>query len=271
MNHISEILKKSNNGIGNYGRAPQQEQQANGRQYTVTPLNEFQFKHLSRADEQRLRAVVAGVRKWINEAPVTAGLSIVLCGSFGTGKTTMAENAMNAFRVPMIAKSPNAEMQAQLIYAAIQNQPMSDEVKATLEQQAQALLEGECIGEVLQGSLKTATDVMSLTEGGIDLNFGRDQVIVIDDLGTEEIPYTNESTFQSKRQARYGNLIDYCYRNGKLVIVTSNVPLFEGDYINQEFIDIMGGRAFDRLFQMADGFTFDLTGLPSYRPYMVKR
>lgn len=271
MNHISDVLKKSNNGLGNFGRAPQQEQQASGRQYTVTPLSEFKFKHLSRADEQRLRAVVTGVTKWINEAPITGGMSMILCGSFGTGKTTMAENAMNAFRVPMVAKSPAAEIQAKLIYDAIQNQAMSEDVKAILEQKAKTLLAGEHIGEVLQGSLKTATAVMSLVEDGIDLNFGRDQVIVIDDLGTEEIKFTNEATFQSKRQARYGNLIDYCYRTGKRVIVTSNVPLFEGDYINQDFIDIMGGRAFDRLFQMADGFTFDLTGLPSYRPYMVKR
>jgi hypothetical protein len=108
----------------------------------------------------------------------------------------------------------------------------------------------------------------------ISHHFERYKIIVIDDVGTEEIAYASERNESTKRQRRYGRFFDYCYKAKKHVVLTSNVPLvtktLNGYEIDSAFMEILGEKALDRLYQMGKGYMCDLTGLPSYRRYVVK-
>jgi DNA replication protein DnaC len=276
MNTVKDILSKSNNGLGVMGREIKPERKSK-RQYHVTPLEQFAYGHLSAAEAKRLKAAVASVQRWITEAPAEGGLSLVLSGGFGTGKTTVAENAMKAFKKPMNAVYYDGYFQN--IANALENQDMPNETRQTLESILATASPVQSVGEVMQGSLRTAAKTMVIAkEGDFSSEYGRDKVVVIDDIGTEgDLDYVSKEKQVHERWVRYGNLIDYCYREGKHVIITSNVPLYSYDpvekesFFNDAFIDIVGGKAFDRLVQMADGYMIDLTGLPSYRPEVSGR
>lgn len=270
MRQIGNVLRDSNNGLGIKGVAPKPQPQSK-RQYTVTPLSEFQYSHLTPQDAKRLKTAVNTVLRWMNEAPSEKGLSLVLSGSYGTGKTTMAENAMKCFRVAMEQHGYTGYYEN--IANALKNQDMPQETRDKLE----AILSEatpQSVGEILQGSLRTAAKTIQIArEGDFSAEYGRDKVVVIDDLGSEgTIEYVSNDQQKFERWKAYGNLIDYCYRAGKHVIITSNEPLLDNDgYIRDDFVEIVGGKAFDRLVQMANGYMVDLTGLPSYRPVVVQR
>lgn len=223
------------------------------RTYQVTPLADFRLDHLAGAQRARLQHTLDKARAWLDAYPSQPGLSFVLAGPVGVGKTTIAENLMQAFReavVPVDADGRN-----------------DLGIEPTV---------------VLNGRLLEATRLIGLLGDNTPLDgaFGRAQVVVIDDAGEEDIPFTSErehanhTSFRRVRQKRYGRFLDYCYRHGKHVLVTSMIPLLidQGGQkaINPEFVDIFGQKAFSRLYQMARGYMCDLSGLPDYRPFMVE-
>ena len=123
-----------------------------------------------------------------------------------------------------------------------------------------------------QGAMYEATDLMAILENGdmMERFLGRHRVIVVDDLGEEEIPYTNATSLIEKRQLRYGRFFDYCERTKKSVVVTSMKALLVRDSsgdsaFNPELVDIVGSRAFSRLYHIAQGYMCDLSGLPDFR------
>lgn len=118
------------------------------------------------------------------------------------------------------------------------------------------------------GKFFVANDLIQLLDGSA---FARDligniPVLVIDDVGSEQqIEYAgNEERQRREVQNRYFKVIDYCYSYQISVILTSN-------YTIDEIKLIVGGRAWDRLSQMAprlnknDVFIVDMFGVPSYR------
>lgn len=217
------------------------------RRMTVTPLDQFRYDHLSENWQvQRLQKAVAKAQEWqrVQRESPNAGLSLVITGSLGTGKTTIAQNIMQVF---------NEEIAV-------------DGLDETVT--------------VARCRMFDATGLMRMVAERTDFSstLRREKVFVVDDIGTEDFgtdTYTpSADQITSARQARYGRFIDWCYRNGKSVIITSNVPLVvrESDNVtvNPDFVDLVGARAWDRLLQMAGGFMIDLTGLPSYRPVILK-
>lgn len=236
-----------------------------GRSFKVTPLGEFKYDHLNTEDAERLRRAVNKTSKWIEQYQQEPGLAMVLTGSVGTGKTTLAQNLLNCFKQRMVP----------------------------LDRDSHPITE---LGvEILDGRLIHARDLMALLSGDYTDDYGVQhraapnlrqmfwgvKVIVIDDLGKEEIPFTNAQTFTEKRQNRYAHLFDYVYRsleNGerKHIIITSNIPLIveatgqKAKAWNPDFVDVIGEAAWSRLKVMADGFMADLTGLPDYRPYQLR-
>lgn len=114
------------------------------------------------------------------------------------------------------------------------------------------------------GKFHTAANLLELvSEGGeheIAALLGTAPILVIDDVGSEgELPFVSASRQGNEKQARYFRVIDYCYRKGIAVIVTSNLsfPALAGH---------MGGRCWSRLMEMAPtGYMLDLTGVPDYR------
>lgn len=91
---------------------------------------------------------------------------------------------------------------------------------------------------------------------------GAAPIIVIDEVGDEGfIPFVKQDADSQafERQARYRSVIDYCYRNGISVVMTSNLTA-------TQLAKHIGGRAWDRLAEMAPlGFIVDMTGVPSWR------
>ena len=89
----------------------------------------------------------------------------------------------------------------------------------------------------------------------------RTQVVVIDDIGREgALPFIRGAEQHKELQARYYDLINYCYKHQISVIITSN---FRFD----ELARYLGGASWSRLMEMApDGYMVDITGVRDYRP-----
>jgi hypothetical protein len=124
---------------------------------------------------------------------------------------------------------------------------------------------------------------MSLLDPGKRLNTDGDQVgrqhlyelfhgveiYAIDDIGTEELAYVARDMITQARHNRYREAFEYFYQNHISILVTSMIPLMRNGKLNPDFINIIGPAAFDRLYERAKGYMFDLTGLPSYRQIMA--
>jgi DNA replication protein DnaC len=96
---------------------------------------------------------------------------------------------------------------------------------------------------------------------------GTAPIVVIDDVGGEQdIPFIGASEIKQsgERHARYFRFVDYCYTNMTALIVTTNLSLKDGN--RSQFANHIGGRAYDRLSEMAPaGFMVGLDGVPSWR------
>ncbi|KKL44691.1 hypothetical protein LCGC14_2363160 [marine sediment metagenome] len=220
------------------------------RKLPVKTLHDLSVKHLRGSHLDRFRELRQAAYEWIKLRPNDPGISFVITGSVGTGKTTIIQNLRAS---------------AQTEYLVLDD-------------------EGEPLGEPFRSvnsRFYTATDFMALMDPGRRLAgagstelLGRKplyklfqgiEVIALDDLGTEELSFVPRDLIDLARQNRYREAFDYFYDNGVSVLITSMVPLLHGGHPNQDFVDIIGAASFDRLFERAKGFMFDLTGLPSYR------
>lgn len=247
------------------------------RVYQVKPLDAFTYDHLPNPEHKaRLRLSLDKARAWLAAAPSQSGLSFVLTGSVGTGKTTIAENLMEPFKRTVGIVPEPADMAyldgLRRSWAAATDPDrrvwLAQEISEYERMLTPRLLSG--------GVLLEATALMRLVADQSPLSYALDRydVIVVDDVGREDFStatYTpSVEDTRPVRQNRYGRFLDYCYRAHKHVIITSNTPLNDGGGVNAAFVDIFGDRGFDRLYQMAKGYMVDMTGLPSYRPYAVE-
>lgn len=94
---------------------------------------------------------------------------------------------------------------------------------------------------------------------------GTAPIVVIDDIGGQQVfQYISKDDQEHERHARYFRFIDYCYTAMVCVIITTNLSI-EG-LQDSQFARHIGGRAFDRLSEMAPkGFMIGLDGVPSWR------
>lgn len=250
------------------------------RTFRLTPLEAFQYDHLQTPEQrEKLHRAVQKARGWLNCYQQQPGLSMVLCGPVGVGKTTIAENLMQVFRTEtMVSQADEDVTYRALLEGAIASLPEGDprlvQIQAMIGQPAPDDAERVAVS-VLNGRLLDATELMRLVgdQQPLGLVLGRERVIVVDDAGTEDFStptYTpSEESVRPVRHNRYGRFFEYCSRAGKHVIVTSMTPLLAGEEVNPAFIDIFGSKGFSRLLQMAGGYMVDLSGLPDYRPYLA--
>ena len=92
------------------------------------------------------------------------------------------------------------------------------------------------------------------------------EVVAIDDVGTEEIPYKGRNEGIA-RVNRYGEFVDFCLTNKISIVLSSMVPIINvrKDAINSDFLDIIGPKAFDRLWQISKGDIWHFQKTKSYR------
>ena len=94
---------------------------------------------------------------------------------------------------------------------------------------------------------------------------GTAPIVVIDDVGGQQvIPFVAGPDQEHERHARYFKFIDYCYTDLVSLIITTNLSI--GGLDSSDFAKHIGGRAFDRLSEMAPrGYMVGLEGVPSWR------
>jgi len=247
------------------------------RAYQLTPLDAFTFDHL-KTEEQctLLQSALDKAREWKAAYRLQPGLSFVLAGPVGAGKTTIAENLIQPFLRLVGPQMEEGDVrhiaQLRLIYDQMQDRQSRERLDAEIAD-FEAYFQPR---EVSSGLLLEATSLMWLMadQGPLGVSLDRYQVIIVDDAGCEDFStatYTPDpEAVKPVRHNRYGRFFDHCYRTRKHLLITSNTPLLRESVINPDFIDIFGKRAFDRLYQMAKGFMVDLSGLPSYRQYVVQ-
>lgn len=214
----------------------------------IKSLGELSVEHLGGSNEKKFRIMRQAAIEWVGKWPDNPGLSFVICGSVGTGKTTVIQNLRAS---------------AQVEYTVLDD-------------------DGNPLGEPfrsINSRFLSATDFMALMDPGRRIAdsgsmVGRQplyslfhgvEVVAVDDVGTEELSFVAKDLIDVARQNRYREAFDFFYEHRISILMTSMVPLVRGGQANQEFIDILGAAAFDRLYERAKGYMFDLTGLPSYR------
>jgi DNA replication protein DnaC len=213
------------------------------RQENFVSLREMKNDHLSPGQKKQFAVLIKAAKEWVRRVQQVPGLSFVLSGPVGVGKTTIARNLLRAAeeRYGVLDDKGNLEF------------TMSD-VKAR-----------EISAPDLMPMLKDALQ----TTNGLDVMFRDSRIILIDDLGTEELAFVAASEKKLVRQNRYGELVNWCWRNRRSLVITSMIPLRVGDELNPDFIEVLGEKAFDRLWQMGSGYMFTMTGFPSYRRLLV--
>lgn len=253
MKPVSDYLKKPMIGGGRSLPVA-----GNGRQFALRSLDELRMDHLTGSARERYVAMLEGARAWRKSWPTVAGMSFVVTGPAGTGKTTVAENLRAVSRAVICAVDwDNRPIPGTEQYIS-NGRFTSAAMLMRLLDPAGVMVDG--FGEVNRSSLETM--------------FGRADLVVVDDLGREELPYVPAGRFVETRQNRYREFFDWLYRRSKSVIVTSNVPLLVAagatTTVNPAFIEIIGEAAWSRLEVMAAGYMFDLTGVADYRRIEAK-
>lgn len=252
MRHISSVISSST-PVSPFSPASSSITQKKRR---ITPLSEMSTAHLAAEQRERLQAALSGAARWLSER--TPGRAFVVAGPVGTGKTTIVENLAAAMKTAMCAVDwdgrPIPGTEIEISSGRIVNASL---LMALLDP-GKAVVDGW--GEVGRSSLQTM--------------FGRADVVAVDDCGREQIPYIAAANIEAVRQSRYWEFIDWCYRRQKSLLLTTNIPLLvisDGrPTVNPAFVSIMGEAAFSRLYEMAAGFMFDLSGLPDYRRILAK-
>ena len=164
--------------------------------------------------------------------------SMVISGPFGTGKTHIAKSILWSIK-DEVPGHPESAVPAGRFYMA-----------------NDLLLKLGAIQDKTTGMINPVR-VSSLV--------GNAPIVVIDDVGGQQIiPFVASTEQKYERHARYFRFINYCYTDMVSVIITTNMSLANLD--KSEFANHIGGRAWDRLCQMAPaGFMVGMGSVPSWR------
>lgn len=256
MRPIKQVIESLQEEVEPGGRVDRNDHGRAANPFDFKRLEELTTEHLDQENADRLREAVAAAQAWIQDFQDgrNQGQSFVLTGGYGIGKTTILHNLRSA---AVVRFTVGPEDDPDFIHEA----PLGKFYTAT-----------QIMGVLDPGRRDWSPGMGDMGRGPLAEVLARTKVILIDDLGTEEIPYTRAEEVETVRQNRYRELLDYCLGNRKHkipVLVSSNIPLLvpsgEDWDVNPDFSRILGGAAWSRLYDFAQGSMFDLTGLPDYR------
>ena len=194
---------------------------------------------LDTTHHQQVATAVQAARDW--KTRMIGGdldASLVLSGPYGTGKTHIAKSILWS-TVYTVEGKPDVVVPVGRFFIAnellTRLAPSQDKITNALEMPRPSSLVGNA------------------------------PMVIIDDVGGQQIiPYVSRDDQDGERHARYFRFIDYCYTAMVSVIITTNLSI-EG-LEDSQFARHIGGRAFDRLSEMAPvGFMVGLDGVPSWR------
>ena len=175
--------------------------------------------------------------------------SLVIAGTYGTGKTHIAKAVLWSIRYEVLG-SPNISAPSGRFYLAndllMKMAPVDNR------------------WGVAPASVKRVIGWHDLPEDPTMPTYNP-PLIVIDDVGGEmALSFIKGERQASEIEARYFRIINFCYEKTISVIITTNLSI-EG-LQDSQFARHIGGRAFDRLSEMAPkGFMIGLDGVPSWR------
>jgi DNA replication protein DnaC len=171
---------------------------------------------------------VALLRRWSLERRERPGLSLLLCGPPGVGKTHLARAALwsEVYTVDDVVVGPVGRFY--LAYDLL--------LRLTPEG-----------GQTLTAAVQQAV--------------GNAPLVVLDDAGQDvQLPYVAAEWQAAERQVRLHALVDYCYVQRVSLVVTTNLRP------GQALQDWLGPRSWDRLVEMAPRpYIFQFRSTPSYR------
>lgn len=221
------------------------------RALRCTELEALTAEHISDEGEreqylsalERVRQYIAQVREEARRGE-RSGVSLVLTGPYGTGKTTLAQNALAQFSRMVV--------------------PLDDDGKP-IEDLATVEIVGKTFSA--QGLMHAALDARHVEDLlAIGAGDAREmpRAILIDDVGEETFATARYTpTADAERQLRhkiYGEIADACVRHGISMLITSNVSISNVG----AFIDVIGRKAFDRLYMVGALYMIEVAS-PSYR------
>ena len=203
-----------------------------------TQIKRFKLDDLDISDE-RIAYAVKQARAWAaRKRDGYMDASLILSGPFGTGKTHIAKAILWSI-VDEVPGHPMSAVPAGKFYLA-----------------NDLLLRMGAVQDKATGIIspvRTSTLV------------GTAPIVVIDDVGGQQIiPFVAGPDQDNERTARFFRFVDYCYTDMVSLIITTNLSIAGFD--KSELAQHVGGRAFDRLAEMAPkGFMIGLDGVQSWR------
>ncbi len=225
MEKIADIAARLTQGMNS--NAPREfVQKRNNRTVERATLDTLDTTNAS------VRAAVDMCRRW--QQRLQAGhsdASIVLCGGVGTGKTHMARAVLWS-----------------ICYRLDDGDPIGYAGKFFM-------------GGDLVMMMSPTRNEFNVTETPKPSAFiGNSPIVVIDDIGSEPtIPFVKADDQAVEIEARYFQVINYCYQYQISLVITSNLSI-------EQLKLTIGKRSWDRLSEMApQGFMIDLANVPSWR------
>lgn len=162
------------------------------------------------------------------------------CNGYGCGKTTLAKIVHYSNVIALYAQAASPEELADLVTVAP------------------------------RGIFMTGADIMQRwydEDFSVARLFSRgENLLVIDDIGREgalKFEKRDQESQAAELQARYFQLVNFCYEHNIGIVITSNLPA-------RLLAAHIGLAAWDRLIEMApETFRINMTGLPSARQHIA--